>query len=128
MAEIFGNTVEVVETQLRFRLTRQSVLASNLANVDTPGYRRAELHFDQALGKAMQPLARTHERHVADSDSIRPGWRLEVERGSTRPDRNGVNLDREVVELNRNAGAFTEQAAVLSRLYGLRRLATDQGR
>lgn len=128
MPELFGDIVETVESQLRFRLARQSVLASNLANVDTPGYRRAELHFDQALRNAVEPLARTDGRHLSDAISDRPGWRLEVERRTSRPDRNGVNMDREIVELNRNAGAFTEQAAMLSRLYQLRRLAIDQGR
>lgn len=128
MPELFGPTFEAVESQLRFRLARQAVLAANLANVETPNYRRAELRFDETLARTLRPLARTHARHVASADAREPGWSLEVERRGSRPDGNGVNLDREIIEVNRNAGAFIEQANVLSRLYTLRRLALEQGR
>lgn len=128
MPGIFGDTLGIVESQLRFRLARQSVLATNVANADTPGYRRTELRFDQVLEKVARPLDRTQPGHTAGDAASRPGWRLEVERGNTGPDGNSVNLDREIIELNRNAGAFTEQAAVLSRLHALRRMAMEQGR
>lgn len=128
MPGIFGDTMGIVENQLRFRLARQSVLATNVANADTPGYRRAELRFDQVLARATRPLAATNPRHATGDTASRPGWRLEVERAPAGPDGNSVNLDREIIELNRNAGAFTEQTAVLSRLHALRRMAMEEGR
>ena len=40
-----------------------------------------------------------------------------------RPDRNGVDLDHELLQLSRNSGQFSQQAEVLSRLLTLRRIA-----
>ena len=39
------------------------------------------------------------------------------------PDGNGVDFDREVIALSRNAGAFTEAANVHARIVGLLRMA-----
>ena len=51
------------------------------------------------------------------------GYRIVRGPRGSRPDGNGVELDREVVELTRNAGQFRDQAAVLARLLALRRIA-----
>ncbi len=40
---------------LRFRARRMEVLASNIANVDTPGYKAQDVSFDAALRSALGP-------------------------------------------------------------------------
>lgn len=115
---------------MRFRVARQAVLAANVSNADTPGYRRAELEVAQALDAAggATALRRTHAGHLdAAGRSSGPGgagdnYRLTRGPVGTRPDRNGVELDDELVQLGRNAGAFQDQAAVLNRLLALRRI------
>lgn len=121
MSRVFGPTFHAVESAMRLRLARQSLLAGNVANADTPGYRRFDLDLDALLEPPA--LARTDARHLS-AGGAREG-RYEIERGAfgTRPDRNGVDLDQELLELSRNAGAFQEQAEVLSRLLSLRRIA-----
>ena len=121
MSELFGPTMDAIESAMRFREARQSVLSGNVANADTPGYRRFDLKIDAALEKTR--LAMTDPRHLT-ADGTAHG-EYQVERGDfgSRPDRNGVDLDQELIEVSRNAGAFEEQAEVLSRLLSIRRIA-----
>ncbi len=121
MERVYGAAIPALESQLRFRLARQGALAANVAHADTPGYRRVELRFDQSLDRELGRLVTTHPRHASSAGSER----YRVERGpeGTRPDRNGVDRDQEVLALSRNAGAFTKVANVLSRIYAMRRIA-----
>ncbi len=123
MSHLFGDLFAAVETAMRFRVSRQGLLAANVANADTPGYRRVDLRFDDRLDRTLG-LAARGGRHL-ESVEARHGGRLVRDRGRSRMDGNNVNLDRELVQLSRNAGAFTEQAAVLSRMIAMRRVAID---
>jgi len=118
-----GDGVATIESALRFRVARQGVLAANVANVDTPGYRRADLAFDRALARAGGALRRTDPRHLDAPGAGAPGWRLETGRGPTRPDGNDVSIDRELIALSRNASAFRQESEALSRLFALRQTA-----
>jgi flagellar basal-body rod protein FlgB len=104
---------------MRFRMVRQGALAANVVNADTPRYRRVD--FERLLASAGTRLQRTHPGHLTAGGES--GYRLVRGPRGSRPDGNGVELDREVIELTRNAGAFRKQAAVLTRLLGLRRMA-----
>lgn len=127
MANLFGDGLNAVESALRFRLARQSVLAANVANADTPGYRPADLEFDAALAGAERRLARTDARHLGAGAGGVSEYRLQRADGAARLDGNGVDLDRALIELSRNAGAFNEQATVFSRLVAMKRAAIGEG-
>ncbi len=126
MGGILGEAFGPLETQLHFRVARQSALAANLANADTPGYRRVDLRFDDALAAAGARLEQRHPRHLAAGEGGMP-YRLEVGPRGTRPDRNGVDLDHELVLAKRNAGEFQDLAGVLARIVALRRAAIGSG-
>lgn len=56
------------ETALSLRSTRQSVLASNIANADTPNYKARDIDFSSALQSALDvnkggPLKTTAPKH-----------------------------------------------------------------
>ncbi len=124
MSDLLGGAVPHLEQAMRFRLLRQGALAANVVNADTPRYRRVD--FEPILAEARTQLQRTHARHMsAGGDS---GYRMVRGPRGSRPDGNGVELDREVIELTRNAGAFRQQAAVLSRLLMLRRIGVTSER
>jgi len=118
-----GTAISAVEAELRFREARQGVLAANVANLDTPGYRAMDLRFEDALGAAGVDLVVSDPRHLDGAGPGDPRYRIEVGPVGTRPDRNGVDPDRAMLELSRNAGAFTDQAEVLTRLLALARVA-----
>jgi len=123
MDSLIGAAIPRLEQSLRFREARQGVLAANVANLDTPGYRSADLRFEELLGAAGVDLVVTNPRHLSDDTPGGGRYRIEIGPRGTRPDGNGVDPDRALLDLSRNAGAFTDQAEVLTRLLALARLA-----
>ena len=81
---------------------RQGVVAANIANIDTPGYRTNDINFKQELDKALQ----APDAPVTPSPQQVPGL-LE------RPDGNNVNLDREGLLLAQTQLQFATGVALL---------------
>lgn len=71
MANQIDATLQFHAHALNVRAQRQQLLASNIANADTPGYKARDLDFRQALQEALGgrvagvPLARTAAAHLA---------------------------------------------------------------
>lgn len=70
MSISFESALGIHESALRLRGQRAAVLASNLANIDTPNYKARDLDFKQILnraaGESNQFAARvTNERHMS---------------------------------------------------------------
>lgn len=127
MPAIERDILATVENAMRFRSARQGVLAMNVANADTPGYKRSDLAFDARLARAA--LERANGRELGTSKEGPLGVRRFVDTEAVaRPDGNNVNPDRETVLISRNATSFVQQAEVLSRLLALRRTAITGGR
>ena len=120
MERLLAGPIGVLEDAMRFRSMRQGVLAANVANADTPGYRRMDVEFRDALARAAESLETSSSRHLtAGPEAVR------VVRGprGTRPDGNGIDRDQETLTMSRNAGAFSDQANILSRVYVIARIA-----
>ena len=87
---------------LVLRSERQRLLASNIANADTPGYQARDINFAQALkeatGSAAAPAAlqATQAGHLAAAAGARAEPNLLYATASqTNLDRNNVDMDRE---------------------------------
>ena len=99
---------------------RQALIASNLANLDTPGYRTQDLDFEQALKSALGheqgqslPMARTHTSHLAGAAGSAPSIAHPGRPQSERNDGNDVNLDRESLLLSRTQATYQFAAALV---------------
>jgi flagellar basal-body rod protein FlgB len=112
-----------LQVAMRFRKAREAVIAGNVANADTPGYRRRDLAFEGVLEEARAGLARTHAGHLPNGSGNPEQARVETGPRGTRPDGNGVDLDQELITAHRNASAFVDQANILARLSALVRTA-----
>lgn len=138
--KLFDTTLAKLEASLDVRLARQNVLAGNLANVDTPGYLPRELDFEAAMAAAREPSAVTAptapsapvvEGHlpvaVSGPADTSPGAFVKVAEGQRGGlDGNGVDLDKTMVELSRNALLYGAAAKATSKkLAILRYVATD---
>lgn len=121
MDRVLGSPIDRLVDSMRFRLARQGALSANVANADTPGYRRVDVEFQDVLQRATGEMRRTDPRHLS-SGSV-DGMRVVQGPPGARPDGNGVDRDREIIELSRNAGAFGDQASILARVIALRRIA-----
>jgi flagellar basal-body rod protein FlgB len=48
-----NNIVEIIEAGIRAESLRQKAIANNVANLQTPGYRRVDVQFKELLAKAL---------------------------------------------------------------------------
>ena len=77
---------------------RHEALAANLANLETPGFKRLDLSPDFAL--QLEKIAASDP--TADISKLRPTVVQDPNARAVRPDGNSVELDRELIELSRN--------------------------
>jgi flagellar basal-body rod protein FlgB len=71
MANLIDQAFGTHGTALQLRAERAQLLAANLANADTPGFKARDIDFKQALASAQgaaSPLVTTQANHVAGLD------------------------------------------------------------
>ncbi len=93
---------DVTSTTLRKTLDatvlRQKAIASNIANVETPGYKRAAVSFE---GELKRVLDRSRGPQALDAvKSLQPIRQTDTQ-SPARPDGNNVNIDAEIADLNK---------------------------
>lgn len=98
---------------LSLRSERQRLIASNIANGDTPGFVARDMNFAQALREATgalqsgRPLAATSAGHIAGQTGARAEPNLLYATPSqTNLDGNTVDMDRERANFADNAIKF----------------------
>jgi flagellar basal-body rod protein FlgB len=117
--------------QMTVAVDRETVATSNLANLDTPGYRAREATFEESLElelSAALPVVRTTSSHIAVTTSPAAVDTQDVAGLSARRDGNTVQLDRELLALNRAAGDFSAAQTALTAKFRLVRYAINEGR
>jgi flagellar basal-body rod protein FlgB len=92
--------IALAESRLRWADRRQQVLAQNIANADTPGFRPADLRpFPQTLARASTGLARTDPRHLLPARGG-DGQAVQDRRAAERtPNGNAVALDEQALKV-----------------------------
>ena len=120
---IFDRTFRLLERTLDLRSARQRVIASNLANEETPGYRASELTFMDQLhsahkGRLPIVLAATQSKHFGTRGpqgvQAVTGKLGEVPAGDLPLDANSVNLELEMAKLSENVMQYNAAATILA--------------
>lgn len=101
-----------IEHYMDLLSVRQRLVASNIANAATPGYKTMDMNFEQELRSAIPSL---------------PGID-EVEGLKTNNDGNNVNIDREARLLSENALRFSVASQLLKTQIKYLKNAIDEGR
>lgn len=107
---LFNKTMSVLEQGLNAASLRNTVIANNLANVETPGYKRSDVVFEEELRKALSQNNsftgfRTNEKHIpiGSPSVINVSPQTVIEKDTTmRNDGNNVDIDREMAALAKN--------------------------
>ncbi len=84
---------------------RNDVLANNMANVNTPGYKRQDIDFEQQLSRALGNFRyKSVDAKVSHltSTELKPRVYTDASNFSYRLDGNNVDIDTEGVELASN--------------------------
>lgn len=97
------NFTNIMGTALQASVVRDNVISNNIANVDTPGFKRSVLRFEDMLASAVQDFRRTG---TLDLSSIRPQILREYDFLNYRIDENNVDIEFEMVQLYQNSMRF----------------------
>lgn len=49
-----NNVIDIIEAGVRAEALRQTAISNNIANLETPGYRRIDVKFNEFLAKALR--------------------------------------------------------------------------
>ena len=114
--------------QMDRAVAKQVTSASNIANLDTPGYRTREVVFDEILASEVGKQASVSGS--LQSQGLKPESHQvrETQGLQSRRDGNNVQLDRELLGMNRAAGDFSAAQTVLSAKFRLIRYAINESR
>ncbi len=109
---ISNQTLDAMESYLSRLSQRQQIVASNLANIDTPGYKTRDVSFhatmQELLADRSSGLHTTRPEHHPGLIQPIPGAAaFEVQGLSSRADLNNVDLDREMLKLSETSFAYS---------------------
>jgi flagellar basal-body rod protein FlgB len=123
------DSIDRLRGSLDYHLARQNILASNLAHVDTPGYKPLDVQRRSEFQNVLHATLRaTDPRHIGPTvdGKTSPGQVIEDRSSPAGADGNAVNLDREAVKIASNHMRYDAIASLVgSKLSGLIWAATD---
>lgn len=118
---LFGPHLDNLQRALSRTAERHSLLTTNLANLNTPGYKRQDLDFsitlDEETGKATARLEEFRRATNPNSDDT-----------SIRTDGNNVDLEKEVMSIAETELRYQALADFTSQYFGNLRSVIREGR
>ena len=118
---IFGPTYSILSKVLDVRADRHAIVASNIANADTPNYKCRHIKFEDELKKIMPQdnklvLKKTSNKHFPMGNGvndINPAVE-EVPSQDAKADGNTVDLEREIVRMSENQIMYNTVVTMLN--------------
>ena len=129
-------TIALLEHALDLRSRRHTVLLSNVANEETPGYQPKDLDFRSVLKRTAGvgtrlPMVATTSGHLGrPTGPMVQGTVVEVvaDDQMTTMDGNRVNIEMEMAKIATNTGKYGAIAQILTRKFQMLQYAIREGR
>jgi flagellar basal-body rod protein FlgB len=114
----------MLKTRMRYLETRQRLLAENVANAETPGYRGRDLKapdFTRQLQAATAvQLVSTSNGHLAGVTQSNPGFQTDRSQAfEVTPRGNSVSIEEEMMRIAQNQIDHQTATSLYSRSLGL---------
>lgn len=123
-----GPVLNVLQKGLEASSLRQQVLSNNVANIDTPNFKRSDVNFQTVLGAALGeksstlPLKLTAPQHISGlADETGSGIVTDLTT-TLRNDGNNVDVDSEMSKVAENGLYYNSLTRTISSQLGLLRL------
>jgi flagellar basal-body rod protein FlgB len=135
MEKLFNKTINSLADMVDVRARKHRVILSNVANIDTPGFKPSEMSFANELESAKNVrITRTNPAHLAGSlTQTNPGHLAGKTgaQGSLRYDikesDEPVKLDTEMATLSENQLLYSATVEILAKKFrGIRSTLTDR--
>ena len=105
-----SNIFDIIEVGIKAESLRNKAIANNLANLQTPGYRRVDVRFKELLAKALDSSG------TVDLSEVEPQL-YQPENTAVKSNGNDVNLDVEVGEMVKNNLRHKAYIRILQKKY-----------
>jgi len=131
---IFEKTFKIARAALKLRSYKQELIASNIANVDTPGYRRKDIPFEKVMQAYLSnggdiPLKTTSPKHIKANSFSNLSSLAKAYESKTLGTPNNVSLEREITELTQNQVLYEATLQALAKeIERLKEAITEGGR
>lgn len=125
------NLINSLEKAMGGSILRHNVLSNNMANVNTPNFKRNDVSFRSALDETMKSqleLKTTKAIHLKAINTIAEPTIIHDQETSLRSDGNNVDIDIELATLAENNLYFNSLAHFLSSQLNLLRQSISEGR
>ncbi len=128
MSFLFKPSLSVLERSLDTSALRQKVIANNIANADTPFFKRSEVDFENVLKDAMSETKfaglRTNSKHIPIGRGVVRDVMPEVivdDKTLIKNNKNNVDIDLEMAQMSKNAMRYNVLVERMSKEFkGLR--------
>jgi flagellar basal-body rod protein FlgB len=114
-----------LESLLNLTARRQQALASNVANIDTPGYKAKDVAFEQELASTLR-MAATESGHLNVSPAS-TGTRFIEAKGQMKPNGNTVDIETQMTELTKNGLQYVTLVQYLNQKLRTIRTSINEG-
>ena len=122
--KLFDSNIALMGKSLNLRSERQGLIQSNIANLETPGYKVQDFSFNRVMETVMAnqgTLSRTQPGHIG-LDPVETSRSLDF-KAEDRP----VDLDEEMVKLSENQLMFEVVAKLIAKKFDGLRYAIEEG-
>lgn len=124
MAQLFDSTIDALNRSLDLHMQRHAVIADNIANAETPGFKAKRVDFEDSLARAIE----AGEQGISGREiaSVQPliSEATDSEMGN---DLNTVDMDKEMSAMTKNEVQYNAATQLISRKFALLRYAITEG-
>lgn len=136
MSNLFSSTIyNVLEKSIDGATLRHQVLSNNMANIDTPGFKRSDVEFKSVLRQTLNEQGikgnLTHNKHIPIGRRNFDNLSATVIRDnstSMRPDGNNVDVELESAEMAKNTLYHSAMTQQLTAKYNTLKSVINEGR
>lgn len=136
MFDKISNNLRILEKSLDASLMRNEVIAQNIANVDTPNYKKKTVRFEEYLANAINDSTfkgtKTNSRHIdiggSNIGTVNARITQEYNDLSTRLDGNNVDIEEEMAAMAENNLRYNTMIQSVSSGYKRLKSVISEGR
>ena len=126
-------TIDAIGAYMSRLSQRQQIVASNLANIDTPGYKTKDVSFHATMQELLTnnsgELKTRNPDHSSNMMPIIPrAQAFEVQGLTPRPDQNNVDLDREMMKLSETSFGYSMMTQFLRSKFHTISMSINEGK
>jgi len=122
-----SRTGKLLAEAMNYRAARQDMIASNIANADTPNYRPRDISFEDALIAQKHALLKDNSHQLKMAITSSKHLKPQAEQNSFKPtvffrdgqmarnDGNSVDIDVETTEMSKNSIMFNALVAAMKK-------------